>query len=178
MPALDIVADLFPNARKLGTLYTPAEINSEWNRDRLVKAAEARGYSVEVIGIATAADVLDASIALAATRPDVWVQVVDNLISSSYPAVMEAANRERIPVITFSTLAAEFGPLAIVGRDYFDSGIAQGKLAARVLRGESVAALPFVPASTTRYILNHEAARRFGVTFSEELIRLAEPQGH
>jgi putative ABC transport system substrate-binding protein len=103
---------------------------------------------------------------------------VDNLISSSYPAVMEAANRERIPVITFSTLAAEFGPLAIVGRDYFDSGIAQGKLAARVLRGESVAALPFVPASTTRYILNHEAARRFGVTFSEELIRLAEPQGH
>jgi ABC-type uncharacterized transport system substrate-binding protein len=177
-PALDIVADLFPNARKLGTLYTPAEINSEWNRDRLVKAAEARGYSVEVIGIATAADVLDASIALAATRPDVWVQVVDNLISSSYPAVMEAANRERIPVITFSTLAAEFGPLAIVGRDYFDSGIAQGKLAARVLRGESVAALPFVPASTTRYILNHEAARRFGVTFSEELIRLAEPQGH
>jgi putative ABC transport system substrate-binding protein len=133
---------------------------------------------VENIGIATAADVLDASIALAATRPDVWVQVVDNLISSSYPAVMEAADRERIPVITFSVTAAEFGPLVIVGRDYFDAGVEAGRLAARVLRGESVAALPFRPASTTRYILNHEAARRFGVRFSDELIGLANAQGH
>ncbi len=176
--ALDITADLFPGARRLGTLYTPAEINSQWNRDRLVEAAEARGYSVEVVGIATAGDVLDASIALAATRPDVWLQVTDNLISASYPAVMEAANRERIPVITFSTTAAEFGPLLIVGRDYFDAGVDAGRLAARVLRGESVAALPFRAASTTRYILNHEAARRFGVTFSDELIGLAAAQGH
>ncbi len=142
-----------------------------------MQAAEARGYSVEVIGIATAADVVDASIALAATRPDVWVQVTDNLIASSYPAVMEAANREGIPVMTFSTTAAEFGPLVIVGRDYFDAGVDAGRLATRVLRGESVAALRFIPASTIRYILNHDAARRFGVTFSDELIRLAELQG-
>jgi ABC-type uncharacterized transport system substrate-binding protein len=176
--ALDIVAELFPEARTLGTLFTPAEVNSQYNRDRLLEVAKARGYSVENIGIATAADVLDASIALAATRPDVWVQVVDNLISSSYPAVMEAADREGIPVITFSVTAAEFGPLVIVGRDYFDAGVEAGRLAARVLRGESVAALPFRPASTTRYILNHEAARRFGVRFSDELIGLANAQGH
>ncbi len=176
-PALDIIADLFPDARTLGTLYTPAEINSQWNRDRLVRAAEERGYAVETVGIASPSDVLDASIALAATRPDVWVQVTDNLISSSYPAVMEAANREGIPVITFSVTAAEFGPLLIVGRDYFDSGVDSGRLAARVLRGESVAALPFRAASTTRYVLNHDVARRFGVTFSDELIRLAESGG-
>jgi ABC-type uncharacterized transport system substrate-binding protein len=177
-PALDIVAELFPDARKLATLFTPAEINSQDNMEQLVQAAEARGYSVEIVGVSTAADVLDASIALPATRPDVWVQVTDNLISASYPAVMEAANREGIPVITFSTTAAEFGPLVIVGRDYFDSGVDAGRLAARVLRGESVAALPFTPASTTRYILNHEAASRFGVTFSDQLMRLAnESQG-
>jgi len=175
-PAFDVISELFPTARRIGTLFTPAEVNSQYNRDRLVQAAEARGFSVENIGIASAADVVDASLALAARKPDVWVQVVDNLISASYPAIMEAADRAAIPVITFSVTAAEFGPLVIIGRDYFDAGIDAGALAARVLRGESVAALPFKPASTTRYILNYEAARRFGVRFSDELIRLAQAQ--
>jgi ABC-type uncharacterized transport system substrate-binding protein len=167
---LDVVHQLFPAAHKLGTLYTPAEINSEFNKNQLGEAAERRGYEFETVGIATASDVVDASIALASTRPDVWVQVADNLISSTFPAVMEAANRENIPVVTFSPSAAPFGPLVIVARDYFDAGVEAGLLAARVLRGESVADMPFRPTTKLRYMLNHEAARRFGITFPPELI--------
>ncbi len=170
---LDIVAELFPDARKLGTLYTPAEINSEFNKDQLAEAAERRGYELEIVGIATAADVVDASIALASTRPDVWVQITDNLIASSFPAVMEAANREHIPVVTFSPTAAQYGPMVVVARDYFDAGLEAGLLAARVLRGESVADIPFQPTTGIRYLLNAEVAQRFGITFPPELIALS-----
>ncbi len=174
---LDVVRRLFPEAKKLGTLYTPAEINSEFNKDQLAEAAERRGYELETIGIATASDVVDASIALASTRPDVWVQVTDNLIASSFPAVMEAANRQHIPVVTFSPTAAEYGPMVVVARDYFDAGLEAGLLAARALRGESVADIPFQPTTGVRYILNHDVARRFGITFSPELIALSTDNG-
>ena len=175
---LDIVRDLFPEARKLGTLYTPAEINSEFNKDQLVESAERRGYEVEVVPIATAADVVDASIALASTRPDLWVQITDNLISSSFPAVMSAADRQRIPVVTFSPSAEEFGPLLVVARDYFDAGREAGLLAARVLRGESVADIPFQPTTGVKILLNHDVAQRFGLVFSPELIAVSSQDEH
>ncbi|MCH1571905.1 MAG: ABC transporter substrate-binding protein, partial [Longimicrobiales bacterium] len=175
---LDIVQDLFPEARKLGTLYTPAEINSEFNKDQLVERAGSRGYEVEVVPIATAADVVDASIALASTRPDLWVQITDNLISSSFPAVMSAADRQRIPVVTFSPTAKEYGPLLVVARDYFDAGREAGLLAARVLRGESVANIPFQPTTSVKILLNHDVASRFDVVFSPELIAVSSQDEH
>ena len=174
---LEVVGRLFPNAKKLGTLYTPAEINSEFNKDQLAEASERLGYELETVGIATASDVVDAGIALASTRPDVWVQIVDNLISSSFPAVMTAANRQNIPVITFSPGAADYGPLLIIGRDYFDAGVEAGLIAARVLRGESVADIPFRAATGLTYILNFEGAQAFGITFPADLIALAASGG-
>ncbi|MBW2497223.1 MAG: ABC transporter substrate-binding protein [Deltaproteobacteria bacterium] len=175
---LDVIRQLFPEAKKLGTLYTPAEINSEFNMDQLKTAAEKDGYEVETVGIATAADVVDASIALASTRPDVWVQITDNLISSSFPAVMEAANREHIPVVTFSPTAVEYGPLMVVARDYFDAGQEAGLIAARVLRGEPVEQIPFQPTKRLRYLLNPDAATQFGITFPPELVILSTAEGH
>lgn len=173
---LDVVAQLFPEARKLGTLYTPAEINSEFNMEQLARASEERGYELEVVGIATASDVVDASIALASTRPDVWVQVSDNLIASSFPTVMTAANRQKIPVMTFSPSAIPYGPLLVVGRDYFDSGVQSGLIAAQVLRGASVADIPFRATTKLTYVLNFEVAQAYGITFPEELIALANQE--
>ena len=174
---LDVVGQLFPQAKKIGTLYTPAEINSEFNKDELAEAAERRGYELETVGINTASDVVDASIALASTRPDVWVQIADNLIASSFPAVMTAANRQNIPVITFSPSAAPYGPLIILGRDYFDAGVQAGLIAARVLNGEPVADIPFRATTELTYILNFEGAQAFGITFPADLIALANNEG-
>ncbi len=174
---LDVVGQLFPEAKKLGTLYTPAEINSEFNKDELAEAAERRGYELETVGIATASDVVDASIALASTRPDVWVQIADNLIASSFPAVMTAANRQNIPVITFSPSAADYNPLIILGRDYFDAGVQAGLIAARALRGEAVADIPFRATTKLTYILNFDGAQAFGITFPADLIALSTNEG-
>ena len=63
--------------------------------------------------------------------------------------------------------------MVIVARDYFDAGVEAGLIAARVLRGESVADIPFQPATKLRFILNPGVARRFGITFPPDLIARA-----
>jgi ABC-type uncharacterized transport system substrate-binding protein len=164
---LDEVGALFPEARKPGTLYTPAKINSKFKKDQLIERAKSRGYEFELVPIA-----------LASTRPDVWMQITDNLISSNFPAVMSASDRQRIPVVTFSRTAAEYGPLPVVARDYFDAGLGAGLPAARVLRGESVASIAVQPTTGVQLLLNHDVAQRFGVVLSPELIAVSPQDEH
>ena len=173
-PPLDelikVIRQVFPNARRVGTLYTPAEINSEFYMTTLEEMAHAAGLEFEKIGVATTGDVADAAIALASLNLDVWTQIVDNLIASSFPAVMEASRRAGLPVITFSPSAADFGALIIVARDYYDTGVKSGLIAARVLRGERIADIPFATASTLDYIVNLKTAAGYQIRIPQELI--------
>jgi ABC-type uncharacterized transport system substrate-binding protein len=76
-------------------------------------------------------------------------------------------------VVTFSPTAAQYGPMVVVARDYFDAGLEAGLLAARVLGGESVADIPFQPTTGIRYLFNADVAQRFGITIPPELIALS-----
>jgi ABC-type uncharacterized transport system substrate-binding protein len=167
---LAAIREVFPNARRLGTLYTPAEINSEFNMQSLEDAALAAGFEFEKLGIAAVTDIADAAIALASLELDVWTQVADNLIASSFPAIMEASRRTGLPVITFSPAAAEFGAMMIIARDYYDTGVESGQMAARVLRGESTADIPFTTSSMLSYIINLETAADYGIRIPQDLI--------
>jgi putative ABC transport system substrate-binding protein len=137
---------------------------------QLEERARAEGFEFEKIGIATTSDVADAGITLASLDLDVWAQITDNLIASSYPAIMESSRRARLPVITFAPVAADFGALLIVARDYYDTGVEQGLLAARVLRGENIAKIPFTTTPTLSYIVNLKTASDYGISVPQDMI--------
>ena len=52
--------------------------------------------------------------------------------------------------------------------------MAAGKLAARVLRGESPAGMPIVALAKRRVVLNHDVAKKLGVVFPPSLIEEAK----
>ena len=61
-----------------------------------------------------------------------------------------------------------------VARDYRESGHAAAQLAARVMRGESPAAIPFVGFAKTSLIVNVEAARAIGLRLPSALVARAD----
>ncbi len=162
-----------PGARRIGTLYTPGEINSVDSKEQLETAAKKAGFQFEAVGITSSSEVRDAAASLAGRGLDVLTQISDNLISSSFPPVMEAANRFRLPVVTYSPSVAEMGPLLVVGRDYFDNGVDSGRIAARVLRGEPTANIPFVAASALAYVVNLKVAQAYEIAVPSELLSRA-----
>ena len=162
-----------PKARRLGTLFTPAEINSVFDKEKLEKAAKEAGFEFDSVGISTTSEVSDAATTLASRHLDVLTQISDNLISSSFPAVMEAAKRASLPVIAYSPTLADMGPLMIVARDYTDNGVESGMLAARVLRGERTADIPFVSVPKLSYIVNLKVADAYKIGIPPELISTA-----
>jgi ABC-type uncharacterized transport system substrate-binding protein len=175
-PVAEMLAALkqaMPSVRRIGTLYTPAEINSVYNKEQLETAATAAGLEFKAVGITTSGDVSDAAIALANLHLDVLTQITDNLIASSFPAVMAAATRAKLPVVTYSPTAADLGPLLIVARDYYDNGFQSAIIAARVLRGERPADIPFESVSKLSYIVNLKVARTYGIRIPASLLAKA-----
>ena len=61
-----------------------------------------------------------------------------------------------------------------VSRDFFDGGVASAEMAARILRGESPARIPFVLVEKIKYFFNLSAAAQSGVVIPPDLLRVGE----
>ena len=170
---LEALKACLPNVRRIGTLYTPAEINSVYDKEKLEKAANAAALEFEAVGVTDSNDVSDAATTLGGRHLDAWTQISDNLINSSFPAIMEAAKRSRTPVVTYSPTVADMGPMLIIARDYYDNGVESGEMAARVLRGERPADIPFQAVAKIAYIVNLKVADLYKVRIPAELVAKA-----
>jgi putative ABC transport system substrate-binding protein len=115
----------------------------------------------------------DAALALCNRQIDVFCLPTANMTAASFPSIVQATNRARIPVFVFLSGLLEQGATAVVARDYYDMGHAAGNLAARVIRGEKPGAIPFHPLTDSRLLLNRDAAKQCGVTFPDDLVKKA-----
>lgn len=167
---LDALRACLPKAHRIGTLYTPAEINSVYDKETLENAAQKQGFEFEAVGISATTEANDAAITLAGRHLDALTQISDNLITSSFPAVMEAAKRSRLPVVAYSPSLADMGPLLIVARDYTDNGYESGLLAGRVLQGERPSDIPFQPVKKLTYVVNLKVADSYHIRIPPELL--------
>jgi ABC-type uncharacterized transport system substrate-binding protein len=167
---LGLIRETMPSARTLGTLYVPAEANSVFYKELLEKEAAKSGFELVAVPANTSSEVSDAALALTSRHLDAICQIPGNLTASAFPSVAQAAQRARLPVFAFQTSQVKAGASLVVGRDYRDSGRQAAALAARVMRGEKPATLPFQAVTRTRLIVNLEAARRAGLNIPASIV--------
>ena len=173
-PELVAVAlECLPGARRIGTLFVPAEVNSVVNRERLAEEAAKRGIEVVALPINTIGEISDAADALASLPIDAIVQVGSNLTTAGFAAIARSARRERVPLFGALSSDADNGAAVVVARDYYDGGVRAGHLAARVLRGEAPGEIPFEPLRTSKVLVNPSAARAMGLAIPKSIVARA-----
>ncbi len=170
---LELIHEVMPRARVLGTIYVPAEANMVHQRDALVKAA---GSAFEIVSVPanSSVEVADAAIALATGRIDAICQIPGNLTVTAFPGIAQAAKRARVPVFVFQTSQLQAGGVLAVSRDYHGSGRETGLQAARIIRGERPAGIPLLEYVPTKLMVNLDAARQIGFTVPPAVILRAE----
>lgn len=177
---VELMLECFPDARRIGTLFVPAEANSVVNHRRLVEEGKKRGVDVVALPVNTISEIADAADALASEDIDAIVQVGSNLTTNGFAAIARSAQRERVPLFGALSSDADNGAALVVARDYYDGGIRAGRLAARVLGGESPEGIPFEPLDTSRILANPDAARTMNFTIPESILaraaRVIEPE--
>jgi ABC-type uncharacterized transport system substrate-binding protein len=172
--ALALMRAHFPNIRRLGALYCPAETNMVTMKVALDKSAARAGYEVVYVAADTATDVPDAAAALMSRDIDAVLQIPGNLTASAFGSISEAARRAQVPVFAFQKSQAIGGAMVVIARDYEESGRHAAHLAARIMRGEHPKDIPLEDFTKTRLVVNLDAARALGITLPPALLRQAK----
>ncbi len=171
---LAVIHEFFPSVRAMGTLFVPSEANSVFHKDILTEEARKIGFEMVAVAASTSTEVPDAALSLCSRKIDALCQIPGNLTASSFPSIAQAAQRAKLPIFAFQTSQAHAGATVTLARDYADGGREAGLIAARIMRGENPAAIPFQGVKKTRLIVNLEAARSRGLTLPPALIKRAD----
>jgi len=140
---LDLLRKYFPQYRRIGTLYCPAEANSVDLKDLVVDHGRQRGLEVETVAASSPAELPDAAMSLASRPIDAIVQISDNLSSAGFTAIARAANQARKPLFSLNSASLPLGAPVAFGRDYHEAGLETAAMVLRVMNGESPAGIPF-----------------------------------
>jgi ABC-type uncharacterized transport system substrate-binding protein len=166
---LRVVRECLPDARRVGTLFCPAEVSSAFYRDELTRAAHQAGIEVEAVPANTSAEIVDAATALCGRPIDAVCQISDNLTSAGFAGIVKGARQATKPLFVFQSSQVEGGAAVGVCRDFEDAGREAGLMVVRVIRGESPAGIPFQLSKANRLLVNPAAARQAGMTLPPAL---------
>jgi ABC-type uncharacterized transport system substrate-binding protein len=169
----EVLRTHFPQIKRVGTLFCPAEANSVANKDVFVREATRCGLTVETVPVNSAGELPDSAMALCSRRLDAVVQIIDNLTVAGFPAIARAAAQARLPVFACQSAEAREGAAVVLARDYVFAGREAALKAVRVMRGESPAGIPFSPPTRTQKLVNLKQAQESGLSIPEALLREA-----
>ncbi len=171
---LPLLRTYVPGARVLGTVYVPAEVNMVSQRDAMSKVLRDAGMTLKAVAANSSAEVGEAALALVASHVDAICQLPGNLTAAAFPSIAQVSRQARVPVFGFQSSQVHGGAVMVVARDYYDSGRDAARIAARVMRGESPAAIPFVGFARTKLIVNLKAARDIGIASPAGVVAKAD----
>ncbi len=170
---MDFIHRVLPGARRIGTLWTPAEINSEYYLGLARDAARGLGVEILATPVTNAGDVLLAAQLLVNRKVDAIYQISDNTVNAVFDTLGQVAAENAIPLFGGFLRATRLGACAAMGWDFFDMGLKAGALVLRVKSGEKPGAIPFEAMTSIRLSLNLAAARSQGIEFPPEVLKSA-----
>ncbi|MFO1219673.1 MAG: ABC transporter substrate-binding protein [Burkholderiaceae bacterium] len=164
--ALAFARRLFPNAKRFGVPYNPAEANDVATVEQFKKHAAKHGFSIVAVGVDSTNDI-QPRIAALAGKADVLYGPGSSLVQPAIAAVAAAAKEAGIPLINTDAELVNKGVIpAAFGVSYKKIGQLAGKLALRALKGDDLAGIaPLNPTSEDHSIvISKKAMRAFNAT--------------
>lgn len=171
---LSFVREVLPRARRLGTLYTPAELNSEHYLELLRRNAPDFGFEVSVLPVGGPLEIPVAAQSLLNRKVDALAQISDNTINAAFEVLGRIAEENGVPLFGGFIRSTRLGACAALGWDFSRMGYKTGELALRIRKGERPGRIPIQGMNEIKLSLNEAAAEKQGFRFSLDVIRRAD----
>ena len=159
-----MVKEWFPDAQNVGLLYCSAEANSQYQVDVVKAELEALGYTCELYSFADTND-MAAVTEECANNSDVIYVPTDNAVANGTGIVDGICRPAGIPIIAGEAGICSGCGVATLSISYYDLGVATGKMAVKILKGEAdIAEMPIEYAATSTPQYNAEICAELGLT--------------
>ena len=170
---LELIREMMPDAVKIGILYTTSEMNSVSTIETYKEKAPEYGFEIVAQGVTSAAEIPQAA-DLLVTQVDCISNMTDNTVVDNLPILLEKASAQGIPVFGSEEEQVGNGCVASAGIDYVELGRKAGVIAARVLKGEDIAAIPYETMTESKITINPDAAAAIGLEIPQSITDRAE----
>ena len=165
---VELMLEVVPQLKSLGTLYNPGEANSVASVAALKEALRAKNIELVEAPATKTSEVQEAAATLV-DRVQALYLVQDNTAVSALASVLEVGETAKIPVFTADTALVQQGAVGAVSFDYYQVGRTAGRQVAAILKGKPVSELPVQTPEREELLLNSEAAAKMGVRLPEAL---------
>lgn len=166
---LKLIREIMPDAKKIGIIYTTSEANSVSTIETYKEQAGEYGFEIVKRGISNAAEIPQAADVILG-EVDCITNLTDNTVVDNLPVVLEKANAANIPVFGSEEEQVGNGCIASAGIDYIELGKIAGEMAAKVLKGEDIANMPYKTITESKVTVNEQVASKLGIVIPEELL--------
>lgn len=169
-----MLKELFPDKKNVGLVYCTAEANSQYQVDTVKKELENLGYTCKLYGFSDSND-LSSVAKTAADESDVIYVPTDNTVASNASIIDNICRPAKIPVIAGEEGVCKGCGVATLSISYYDLGVATGKMAAKVLTGESKIEemkIEYAPEFTKKY--NKEICEDLGIEIPDDYVAIEE----
>ena len=170
----DMLHELFPDAKNVGILYCSAEANSSYQSNTIQKYLKDYGYECTEYTFADSNDIASV-VNNAVAASDVLYIPTDNTAASNTEIIQNICQPAGIPIITGEEGICSGCGVATLSISYYDLGVATGKMAAKILTGESnISEMPieYAPQFTKKY--NKTICEALGVTVPDDYVAIEE----
>lgn len=160
--AITLIKEIFPKAKRIGTLINQSEPQSVDALNRIKKDAAALGMEVISLPATSTAETQLLTEQLLQQHIDVFFALPDNTIFASFETILASCNKTNVPIISSEAGLVSRGAVAAFGADIYQWGYAAGQEAVKFLRTGTLP-LPVKLHKRVR-LYNPDQAKRFGFT--------------
>ena len=171
---IDLLLQVVPDAKTIGTIYTSSEKNSQVQIGILKEVCAEKGLAVEERTISTVNDIQQAAQSLVGEVDAIWLPT-DNNVASAMPQVVSVTDEAGLVTMGGEESQVLAGATLTYGINFYQIGYDAGLMAAQILDGEGVPAeMPIQGPSDLNLVINTEAVEIIGVEIPAELMEKAE----
>jgi putative ABC transport system substrate-binding protein len=135
--SVTLIKEIFPQAKRIGTIFNTSEPNSVNAIKQLRAICQRLGYELIEAGITNSNESQQAAQTLLSKKIDVFFALPDNIIFSSFETIKQTLDAKQVPIVTSEVGLVQRGALLAFGADFYEWGRQAGRIAVRLLRGET-----------------------------------------
>ena len=169
-----LMLEIFPSAKRIGTIYNSSEINSQFQAQILKNELQKRNLELVEFTVSSVNDVQQTAQSMIG-KVDVIYVPTDNIIASAMPILTKITSAAKIGVIVGEEGLLKGGGLATVGVNYYNLGRIAGEMGADILEGKSQPqTMPIRYQTEFKSKININVAEQLGITIPASVSQNAE----
>lgn len=171
---MDILTEVIPEAKTIGTIYNAGEVNSVSSVKDLKAELKKRNMKLVEATAANSSAVKMGAESLVGKVDAIHIPT-DNTVVLAFESVVKVCVDNKIPLFAADTDSVKRGAIAALAVDYYKLGRQTGEMAKRILDGKAkIGETPVEYQKELLLYLNPSSAEKMGVDIPKSVMKKAE----